>query len=174
MKLYKPFKNCTSANISTPFSSVHPAVDWYDHYGTPLVAPERVYVQGINSEEYTPNDWTSMKKGNGIKMKGDSGMEYLYWHIQPICPVSIGQTVEAGAIVAYMGNSGNVLAGGVYVPIEDRTKPPYYGTHLHAEFWKDGVRIDPSEYMVLEPTYTIFDVIKCATIVFAKIAKLIK
>src|SRR3990167_3990064 len=160
--MYRPFKKQLIGNISTPFSQIHQAVDYFDKYGTPLVAPEDCEVLGITGEEFTPNDYGPLRKGYGIKLRGD--YDWLLWHCQPVFPVRVGEKVKAGQIVAYMGNSGNVLAGGKYVPVEERANEPHSGTHLHMECWNGVTRIDPVPLLTEEPNYGYFDAIKAITI----------
>ena len=170
--MYRPFKNATSNKISTPFTLVHPAVDWFDKYGTPLVAPEDCVVMGITGEEFTPDNYEPLRRGYGIKLRGN--YDWLFWHCQPIFAVRVGEEVKAGQIIGYMGNSGNVLAGGKYVPVEERANEPHSGTHLHLECWNGIVRIDPVPLMTEEPNYTYFEAIKAISITIGKLLNLLK
>ena len=173
--MIKPFKNCTPQKISTPFTDMHPAIDWFDSYGTALCAPEDVKVDGITGEEFTPNSYDPLRRGYGIKMTGlETGIKYLYWHTQPVFPVSIGEVVKGGQIIAFMGNSGNVLAGNFYVPVEDRCHPPFLGTHLHAEFWLNEVRFNPLPLMTEEPDYSIMEQLTAISKTLLKIVGLLK
>ena len=158
--MIKPFKKASWGNINQGYHEGHKAVDWGARYGTPLVAPERVLIQGVNGELYTPNDTRPLAYGYGVKMKGlESGYEYLYWHNLPFHPVSSGDIVEAGQIVGYMGNSGNVYSDGKYVPIDERTHPAHKGTHLHQEVYLNGEKVDFVKLIdfSVEPSYTIMD-----------------
>jgi murein DD-endopeptidase MepM/ murein hydrolase activator NlpD len=172
----KPFRGATVLNISQGFSNTHRALDWWavrkygaitlNAYGTPLCAPEKCKIKTVYGNNFVvddtnlPNTVGSLKNGYGLWMEGlETGMMHLYWHTQPFFPVSLGDIVERGQIVAYEGDSGNVLAGGVYVPLADRNKPPYFGTHLHqAAHGKDGLPIDPLSVMDLqtEPNYSMW------------------
>lgn len=68
--------------------------------------------------------------GNCVKINHGNGYETLYAHMQKGLYVKNGQYVKKGQELGYMGNSGNS-----------------YGAHTHFEVRKDGVRIDPTEYV---------------------------
>lgn len=68
--------------------------------------------------------------GNYVKIDHGNGYYTLYAHLEKGLSVRNGQTVKKGQVLGYMGNSGNSDGG-----------------HLHFEVWKDGTRIDPTEYL---------------------------
>ena len=68
--------------------------------------------------------------GNYVKIDHGNGYQTLYAHMQKGLPVKNGQTVKKGQRLGYMGDSGNS-----------------YGAHLHWEVWKNGTRINPTEYL---------------------------
>lgn len=68
--------------------------------------------------------------GNCVKIDHGNGYQTLYAHMQKGLKVKLGSRVEKGQVLGYMSNSGNA-----------------YGGHLHFEVWKDGVRINPTEYL---------------------------
>ena len=185
MKILKPYKNFSLANVTQGYNNLHHAIDSIPFrkeglggYGTPLVAPEKVTIGKV----YTINtpreddDNALMKNGFGLWMKGESGYEHLYWHTQPILPVKTGDVVERGTIVAYVGNSGNVYSGGEYVPVEERNIPNFRGTHLHQQVVLSGQLLNPLDFidMETEPSYTIFDELKAMAITLGKISGLLK
>lgn len=179
IKITKPFKGATLGDITQFFNSTHRALDWakarrlgnkiLSPYGTPLVAPERskvVTIYGNNlaiDDSNLPNTVGSLKNGYGVWMKGlETGYMHLYWHTQPILPISVGEIVERGQIVAFEGNAGNVMVNGTYVPLDQRLDFPYPGTHLHqASHDQAGQPIDPLTFidMETEPTYTTADLL---------------
>ena len=138
-----PYKNAKLSDISNPFGAnpqwyggiPHTGVDWVSYYGTPLVAPEDCMIDNIITDENVSEDLAPLTRGYGIIMKGIGGKFHLYWHCQPVFPVGLGQQLKQGEIVAFMGNSGFVMRGGVVIPIEIRSKPPYPGTHVHQEIF---------------------------------------
>lgn len=68
--------------------------------------------------------------GNYVKIEHENGYATLYAHMKKGLSVKLGDYVNAGDILGYMGDSGNA-----------------YGGHLHFEVWKDGNRINPTEYL---------------------------
>lgn len=68
--------------------------------------------------------------GNCIKIDHGNGYQTLYAHMKSGLLVKNGDTVKAGQRLGYMSDSGNA-----------------YGAHLHFEVWKNGTRINPTEYL---------------------------
>jgi len=165
----KPFKKAKFSNISQPFHEGHKAIDWVSSYGTPICSPEKVKIEWIIGDGYTPESYEPMKRGYGVWMTGlETGFVYVYWHFLPYLPVWGGDIIERGKIIGYMGNSGLVRTGGVDVPVgEVRTLAPHLGTHLHQVVFKQGHNVGvwkgdeldplPLTNMDIEPTYTIGD-----------------
>ncbi len=181
MKFLKPYKNFGEANVTQSYHEKHRAIDSLPSrkkllgYGTPLVAPEDCTIGKVYGNNYTPGDDGPLKNGFGLWMKGVSGYEHLYWHTQPILPVSTGDFVKKGTIVAFCGNSGNVYSDGEYVPLDKRDVPNFAGTHLHHQVVKDGVLLNPMEWvdLVLEPNYGMLDELEAIGVTLLKISKLI-
>lgn len=68
--------------------------------------------------------------GNCIKIDHGNGYQTLYAHMKSGLLVKNGDIVKAGQRLGYMSDSGNA-----------------YGAHLHFEVWKNGTRINPTEYL---------------------------
>lgn len=68
--------------------------------------------------------------GNFVRVDHGNGFTTMYAHMKKGLEVKNGQTVKKGQRLGYMGDSGNA-----------------YGAHLHFEIEKDGVRINPYEYL---------------------------
>ena len=68
--------------------------------------------------------------GNFVKLEHKNGYATLYAHMQKGLLVKNGEFVKKGQRLGYMSDSGNANGG-----------------HLHFEVWKDGVRINPTEYL---------------------------
>lgn len=187
-----PFKDATIYSITQGYHKDHKALDMVKdrvgvirkNYGVPLVAPEHCQVTYLKGDTFTPNDESNLKRGYGIWLKGlETGHTHFYWHTLPIFPVNVGDFIQRGKIVAYMGNAGYVTRGGVYVPIERRLDDDRPGTHLHYEMYapswelgkkKQFVDMTPMIDWQRKPSYTNKDVLRCAAIVLGKLSKLIK
>lgn len=180
-KLSQPFSD---TYITQYFHSGHYALDMVStkkqkSYGLPLVAPEDAIVIRIVGNTYTPEDTSNLKRGYGIFLQGlETGLFHQYWHTQPVCPVSVGQTVKRGKIVAFMGNAGTVRRNGKYVEVGDRLTVEKPGTHLHWEVMKSydpiqvrkGEHVDPFPLVDwLTPTkYGTFDLLSAVSITLLK------
>ena len=77
-----------------------------------------------------PSSTGNASYGNFVKIEHKNGYATLYAHMQKGLLVKNGEYVKKGQVLGYMGNSGNAN-----------------GAHLHFEVWKDGIRINPSEYL---------------------------
>ena len=153
--LCKPYKKCKPSHLSQAFGvnpqpyqkNGHVGVDWSfpNAYGTFLLAPEDLVVEKLVKAESISDDTAPMRRGYGIVMRSISRPQrkHLYWHNLPVFPCKVGDVIKQGEEVAQMGNSGFVMQGGVKVPLEDRSKPPYPGTHLHQEIIVNGRYVDP-------------------------------
>ena len=67
--------------------------------------------------------------GNMVKIQHANGIVTLYAHMSAV-KVSTGQTVSRGQVIGAVGNSGDS-----------------HGPHLHFEVIKNGVRVDPLNYV---------------------------
>jgi len=67
--------------------------------------------------------------GNFVIINHGNGYETLYAHLNNVY-VNVGEEVAKGSLIGTMGNTGNS-----------------YGAHLHFEIIKDGIRINPFEYL---------------------------
>ena len=191
IKLTPPYKGAIPAKITQGFHAKHKAVDMISFSpattlgsGTLLVAPEDVEVIRIIGDGYSMTEKEAIAartRGWGIFLKGlETGKVHLYWHCPPYFPVDEGEIVKRGKIVAFMGNSGTVYAGGVYVPITERYT--HRGAHLHWEMlntYRNGVKrgwSDPSAIIDwdLKPTYTLVEELGAYVKVLLKMSKVIK
>ena len=67
--------------------------------------------------------------GNMVKIQHSNGLITLYAHLQSI-RVVMGQDVTQGQTVGLIGSTGNST-----------------GPHLHFEVWRNGVRVNPLNYV---------------------------
>lgn len=150
--IVKPYKSCKLEHITQKFGinpasyqpNGHTGVDfWFPNcYGEFLVAPEKCKVIQVITDETIDNDYyPAFKKGYGVVLKSlaDPTVTYLMWHVLQAIPVAVGAIVEAGKVVAQLGNSGYCISGGMEVPLKFRgTK----GAHLHYERRVNGKCVD--------------------------------
>ena len=146
MRICPPFRGCKPKDITQGFSSAHQAIDFAAPYGTFLVAPEDCRISAVRTAEVVNDKTEELARGYGVFMEAEN-RRYGYWHCLPMFPVEVGQFVKQGEIVGQMGNSGFVLSGGKYVPIEIRTKAPYHGTHVHYSMAIDNKSVNPLDFI---------------------------
>jgi murein DD-endopeptidase MepM/ murein hydrolase activator NlpD len=130
-----------SGGIACPVGSPRSYSDTYgaprsggrSHLGTDILAP-----MGTPSYAYEPgvidNMWNSSLGGTSLYLRGDSGNLYFYTHLSGYAADSaVGKHVSAGALVAYVGDSGN--AAGI--------------PHLHFEVMPGGgSNVNPYPYVL--------------------------
>ena len=80
----------------------HQGVDIAAAEGTELYAAERGIITQISP---------SQLGGNGIWIRGESGVSYYYAHLSRYADVHAGQVVDAGDLVGYVGNTGLFSTG---------------------------------------------------------------
>jgi hypothetical protein len=158
--MISPYKKASKLHISQGYHEGHQALDFapYNGYGTWLVAPEDVVVESIVDSLVVSESLEPLARGYGIQMMDRNELHYVYWHCLPLFPVHVGEIIGKGKPVAQMGNSGNVFAGGVYVPPDKRMDKA--GTHLHLEVFRmvGGKRVYEEPNITWEePNYTWFD-----------------
>ena len=126
-------KNCI---ITNSYSSKHNAVDIckntngkadFDYIVAHSDGKIIFFQDGLG---HLPGTSDNSSYGNCVKIDHGSGYCTLYAHMKKGLLVKNGQTVKAGQRLGYMGNSGNTN-----------------GAHLHFEVWKDGKRINPTDYL---------------------------
>ena len=86
---------------------------------------------GVGTLPLTLNSW-----GNYVLVEHPNGMRSRYAHLRKgTINVSVGQEVDENTIIGIIGESGSVN-----------------GRHLHFDVYKDGNRINPTEYLI-KPIY---------------------
>ena len=96
-----------------------------------IVAHSAGEVVGVRCD-YTTKDKTGHSYGNYVKIKHPNGMYTLYAHLKygTVC-VNVGDIVETGTILGYMGTTGHST-----------------GVHLHFEVRdKTDTKINPTDYI---------------------------
>lgn len=101
-------------------SSFHKGIDIAGSYGSTVCATAKGRVE-VASWYYGYGLYVLIDHGYGIKT--------AYGHNSSLA-VSVGQSVEKGQVIAYMGNTGVST-----------------GTHVHYEVIKNGTQIDPANFL---------------------------
>ena len=118
-----PVPSCTvitSYYGDRPIYGYHRGIDIGAQYGAEIVAAADGVVIMANSTDSWGSGW-----GYYVMIDHGGGYATLYAHCSRLA-VSVGQTVQAGQVIGYVGNTGNS-----------------YGAHLHFETYLNGERYDP-------------------------------
>jgi murein DD-endopeptidase MepM/ murein hydrolase activator NlpD len=101
----------------------HPGIDIVRPHGEPLMAVESGIIVDVKN---SPDGYGKHLRFISDERTSGRYSEWTYGHCRDIY-VSIGDHVEAGQIIAAMGNTGFVVSGNT--PFWKNN--PYAGTHLH-------------------------------------------
>lgn len=118
LSVVSPFPVAGKANFShdwgfpryTPTPHLHEGTDIFAAFGTPIVTSEagKVVSKG-----------TAGAGGISVWVKGDSGMAYYYAHLQSWAQgLAVGQRVEKGYVIGFVGDSGNAEGGSPHLHFE--------------------------------------------------------
>lgn len=99
----------------------HYGLDIAADEGTPIAAFADGTVREVGESDY----------GKYLIVDHADGFSTLYAHCSSIL-AGVGDEVKCGGEIALVGQTGNTT-----------------GPHLHFELWKDGVALDPSDYLEL-------------------------
>ena len=116
-----------SGELSSPYglrwggSDFHPGVDIANDYGTPIVAAA--------SGTVTAAGWNSGGYGNMVDIDHGNGIWTRYGHAEAVV-VTVGETVQKGQLIAYMGSTGFST-----------------GPHVHYEVHANGELVNPILYL---------------------------
>lgn len=99
-----------------------------DHTGLDIAAPKGTPIKVVASGTVTSASYQG-SYGNLVKVDHGNGLETWYAHTSEMY-VSQGQKVEAGAVIATVGSTGNST-----------------GPHLHLEIRIDGQHVNPQNYL---------------------------
>jgi murein DD-endopeptidase MepM/ murein hydrolase activator NlpD len=102
------------------------------HFGLDIVAPKNTTIMAALDGIVVFADWT-LEDGYVLGIQHDNELISFYKH-NSVLHKKIGNFVQAGEVVALIGNTG------------ERTS----GTHLHFELWYKGASIDPTDYLFLK------------------------
>lgn len=99
-----------------------------DHTGLDIAAPKGTPIKVVASGTVISASYQG-SYGNLVKVDHGNGLETWYAHTSEMY-VSQGQKVEAGAVIAAVGSTGNST-----------------GAHLHLEIRIDGQHVNPQNYL---------------------------
>ncbi len=94
------------------------------HRGTDIPAPEGTPILAAHGGTVIISGWNN-SYGNQVLLDNGAGLSTRYAHMTAAA-VSAGETVTAGQVIGYVGNTGNST-----------------GFHLHFEVMQNGVRVNP-------------------------------
>lgn len=100
-----------------------------NHYGTDIVADANEIVKACLGGTVILSSWT-LETGWVIQIQHEHELISIYKHNAEILK-EIGSHVEAGEVIAIIGNSGELTTG----------------PHLHFELWHRGVPLNPEDYI---------------------------
>ena len=144
-----------SSNVFPNKNSV-PGNDYTGHTGIDLVANEGTSINAITGGVVVtfvnsyPNEYNWHDEGgldfdpeiedankayaNRVQILGDDGKYYLYAHNQQSdLSLTVGQRVETGAVIGYVGNTGN--SHGFHLHLEIRETSVYDSNIPPEEMW---------------------------------------
>ena len=127
LSAYLPSLWPASGELSSPFglrwggSDFHPGVDIANDFGTPIVAAAAGTV--------TAAGWNSGGYGNMVDIDHGNGIWTRYGHAEAVV-VTVGETVQKGQLIAYMGSTGFST-----------------GPHVHYEVHANGELVNPILYL---------------------------
>jgi murein DD-endopeptidase MepM/ murein hydrolase activator NlpD len=105
-------------------SRLHEGLDIFAQTGTPLVA---------TSDGFVSQKLEGELSGISIEITDDQGVQYFYAHLSAWAePIEVGDRVEMGQVVGYVGNTGNAI----YTP-----------PHLHFEVQPGGIPVPPKPFV---------------------------
>ena len=99
------------------------------HYGVDIALPQKTPIKSIAAGTVVFAEWT-VQTGYVVIIEHSFGLISVYKHNDSGL-VSQGDPVEAGQVITFSGNTGELTSG----------------PHLHFELWRDGSPIDPEEYI---------------------------
>ncbi len=125
MKLNLPFQG--NYPITQTFGELY--TDPTGHKGIDYALPAGTVVRSAGMGKIIQTAEEAHGYGRFILIDHGEGLQTIYAHLSEIV-ISVGQSVEAGQIIGFSGNSGNST-----------------GPHLHFELRLNGKAVDPQPYL---------------------------
>lgn len=112
-----------NGTISAPYDSKA------KHYAVDIVTVKDAPVKAVTDGIVIFAEWTA-QTGNVLILKHGNNLISVYKH-NAMLTKGQGERVRAGEVIATVGSTGELTTG----------------PHLHFELWRDGVPIDPTNYI---------------------------
>ena len=124
---------CSYVALTSPFGNrYHPLTgQWKMHKGVDLAAPEGTPIYATRSGYVTRASYEEGGAGYYVSINHGDGFASIYMHMTHYI-VSVGQYVEQGQIIGYVGSTGGST-----------------GNHLHFGISFNGEYVNPVNYMKL-------------------------
>ncbi len=122
---------CSYYYVSSPFGYRYHPIDgvWRMHNGVDLPGSEGTPIYATRSGYVTVADFQYGGAGNYVALSHGDGYGSIYMHMTHYI-VSVGQYVEAGQVIGYMGTTGGST-----------------GVHLHFGISYNGTYVNPADYI---------------------------
>lgn len=101
-----------------------------NHYAIDIASPKNSAIKSIGNGTVIATDWTP-DNGNIIIIQHSDNVISVYKHNSAILKKN-GSYVSAGEPIALVGNTGELSSG----------------YHLHFELWKDGMPVNPKDFIM--------------------------
>jgi murein DD-endopeptidase MepM/ murein hydrolase activator NlpD len=119
--------------ISPIFGQVTSRFDYgIKHFGTDIAVPINSPVKSIAKGTVVLAEWT-VQTGYVIVIEHAYGLTSVYKHNDSGL-IFQGDLVESGQVIALSGNTGELTTG----------------PHLHFELWREGIPVNPENYVSFE------------------------
>lgn len=105
---------------------------WEAHKAIDLSAEEGSNVMAV-ADGTVSQVYTNYLEGTVIVIEHADNMKSLYSSLDSNTKVKVGDEVKSGDVIGQVGNSAN----------GEHTD----GAHLHFEFYRDGVKVNPNDYI---------------------------
>lgn len=107
---------------------------WEAHKGIDLCAAMGAEVMSI-ADGTVEQVYSNYMHGTVIVISHDGGIKSLYSSLATNTEVKIGDSVVKGEVIGYVSNTANGESND--------------GAHLHFEMTRDGIKVDPNQYLAL-------------------------
>ncbi|MCW0483125.1 M23 family metallopeptidase [Gaoshiqia sediminis] len=100
-----------------------------DHFAVDIVGLPNARISAVLAGTVVFAGWT-VETGYVIYLQHDNNLISVYKHNSELLK-KVGEQVQAGEVIAFMGNTGELTTG----------------PHLHFELWHKGTPLDPMQYI---------------------------